>query len=116
MTSYYVEFFFDFGYPFDEATEAHFDEVAEALAQLDGVDGDVGLDIEAGRVELCLTVEAKDRPEALVAAFTAARTAVHTAGGATRGWENMLNRLLDTDNYRSSISPSSLARGNTCSA
>lgn len=106
MTSYYVEFSFDVSVPFSAEDEAHLDEVAAAFADLDGVDGDVGVDSGSGRVELCMTVQAVNRQEALLAAFTAARTAVHAAGGVTRTWDGWLDSLLDSDNYRSSISRS----------
>ncbi|CCK61151.1 Conserved protein of unknown function [Mycobacterium canettii CIPT 140070010] len=99
------------GGPFDADAEAHFDEVAEAFAKLTDVDGDVGVDLEKGRVELCMTVEADNRSDALVKAFVAARTAVHTAGGATGTWDNWLPKLLESDSYRSSVTPSSLTRG-----
>lgn len=52
------------GGPFDADAEAHFDEVAEAFAKLTNVDRDVGVDLEK---ELCMTVEADDRSDALVA-------------------------------------------------
>ncbi|CCK57094.1 Conserved protein of unknown function (part2) [Mycobacterium canettii CIPT 140070008] len=51
------------GGPFDADAEAHFDEVAEAFAKLTNVDRDVGVDLEK---ELCMTVEADDRSDALV--------------------------------------------------
>lgn len=97
------------GGPFDADAEAHFDEVAEAFAKLTNVDRDVGVDLEK---ELCMTVEADDRSDALVhKAFVAARTAVHTAGGATGTWDNWLPKLLESDSYRWSVTPSSLTRG-----
>lgn len=108
MTSYYVELSFDMRGPFSSDAEDHFDQVAAALMDLDGVDGDVGVDSGAGRVDLCMTLEAVDRAEALHKAFVAARTAVHTAGGATHGWDGWLDRLIDSDSYRSSITPSAL--------
>ena len=108
MTSYYVELVFYMESPFSVEQEAHFDEVAEVLANLADVDGDVGVDAGAGRVELCMTLEAADRAEALRLAFSAARTAVHTAGGATHGGDGWLDRLLESDNYRSSVIPSAL--------
>lgn len=108
VTSYYVELVFDTGGPFSEGAEDHFDQIAAAFTGLSDVDGDVGVDSAAGRVELCMTLEAADRQEALRLAFIAARTAVHTAGGATHGWDRLLDELLESDNYRSSITPSSL--------
>lgn len=106
MTSYYVEMTFDMGGPFDDEMESHLDEVAEEFANLSDVDGDVGVNTESGRVDLCMTVNAADRSEALMRAFTAARTAVHAAGGATSSWDGWLPKLLEDDDYQSSVKPS----------
>lgn len=54
-------------------------------------------------IDLCITVNADDRPQALLKAFAAARTAVHAAGGSTRTWEGWLQKQLDSDEYRSSV-------------
>jgi hypothetical protein len=113
MTSYYVEFIFDMGGPFDEATETHLDEVAEAFLTITDVDGDVGVNLKARRVELCMTLDAADRPEALLKAFVAARTAVHAAGGGTATWDGWLRRMLDDDEFTSSVSRSSANVGCT---
>ncbi|CQD10574.1 hypothetical protein BN000_02182 [Mycobacterium europaeum] len=110
MTSYYVEFSFDMGQPVDEALEAHLDDVAEALAAIADVDGDVGVDLKAGRVDLCMTINAENRDEASMKAFVAARTAVHAAGGQTGSWDGWLPELLEADKYRSMVTPSSLGR------
>lgn len=111
MTSYYVEFIFNVSGPVDEAAQDHFDEVHEAFAAIPDVDGDVGVNLAEGRVDLCMTVDADDRQDALMKAFIAARTAVHAAGGATPSWDGWLTKLLDSDNYRSNITPSFLAVG-----
>lgn len=105
MTSYYVELTFEMGRPLDKSAEAHFDEVAEAFADLTDVDGDVGVNLE-GRVDLCMTLSADDRAEAWNKAVTAARTAIHAAGGRTAGWEGMLSKLLDDDEYLLRSAPS----------
>jgi hypothetical protein len=103
MTSYYTEFIFETGQPFSEAMEEQIDVVAEALARLTDVDGDVGIDMDKGRIDLCITVNADDRAQALLKAFAAARTAVHTAGGHTGTWDGWLQEKLDSDEYRSSM-------------
>lgn len=108
MISYYVEFGFTINTAFDKNAEQHFDQVADAFADLAGVDGDVGVDMQAGKVELCITIIAADRAEALHKAFVAARTAVHAAGGATHGWDGWLEEMLAADSYRVSITPSAL--------
>jgi hypothetical protein len=103
MTSYYTEFIFETGQPFGEEMEEHIDAVAEALGEIGDVYGDVGINMEKGRIDLCITVNAEDRPEALLKAFTAARTAVHAAGGNTGSWDGWLQKQLDSDEYRSSV-------------
>lgn len=113
MTSYYVEITFELGVPESEQAradfEAHLDDVADALSDLQDVDGDVGADLESGRVDLCMTLEASERIEALTRAVASARTAIHAAGGATPGWEKMLAKLLDDDNYVLRSAPSAAA-------
>lgn len=102
MSSYYIEMTFDLGAPADDARaafEAHLDDVADAFEDLADVDGDVGTDLSVGRVDLCMTLAAGDRIEALARAVAAARTAIHAAGGATPGWDHLLSRLIDDDDY-----------------
>ncbi|CCK57095.1 Conserved protein of unknown function (part1) [Mycobacterium canettii CIPT 140070008] len=36
---------------------------------------------------------------------------MHTAGGATGTWDNWLPKLLESDSYRWSVTPSSSTRG-----
>lgn len=109
MSSYYVEMTFTMGPQLDAGFETHLDDVAAAFARLTDVDGDVGADLEAGRVDLCMTLDAADRIDALGKAVTAARTAIHTAGGNTSGWERMLSKLLDDDEYLLRSAPSAWA-------
>jgi hypothetical protein len=117
MPSFYVELSFDDGRGhFDDAMLAHFDDVADAFADLSDVDGDVGVDTAAGRVELCMTLTADNPPEALKKAFIAARTAVHTAGGHTGTWDGWLEKMLEEAQYRSSVAPSEWARTADCPA
>jgi hypothetical protein len=109
-TSFYVEMTFSVdGGRLADATLAHLDDVADAFADLNDVDGDVGVDVAAGRVQLCMTLTADNPPEALHKAFIAARTAIHTAGGHTGTWDSWLEKMLDDAQYRSSVAPSSLA-------
>jgi len=100
MTSYYTEFIFETGEPFGEDIEDIIDDLAEAVDGLTDVDGDVGVNMEKGRIDLCITVNADDRPQALLKAFAAARTAVHAAGGHTGTWDGWLRKQLDSDEYR----------------
>jgi len=110
MASFYVEMTFAIGTPFDDAMLAHIDQVADAFAGLGDVDGDVGVDVVGGRVDLCMTLTADNPPDALLKAFTAARTAVHTAGGHTGSWDG-LGKLLDAAQYRSSVEPAGSTTG-----
>lgn len=102
VSSYCVEMRFDLGAHADfdrDAFEAHVDDVAEALAEIPDVDGDVGADLSRGLIDLCITVPGATREDALGRAITAARTAVHAAGGATVGWDGLLAKMLDSDDY-----------------
>jgi hypothetical protein len=109
-TSFYVELSFDDGGgPLSDAMLAQLDDVADAFADLDNVDGDVGADVATGRVQLCMTLTADNPPEALYKAFIAARTAVHTAGGHTGTWDSWLEKMLNEAQYRSSVAPSTWA-------
>jgi len=101
MNSYYVELTFELGVPADrEEFQSHLDDVAEAFAELDDVDGDVGADLATGRVDLCMTLTSANYVEAVTKAVAAARTAVHAAGGATPGGEQMLSKMLAEEDYR----------------
>jgi hypothetical protein len=105
MTSYYVEMTFAMGAD-RPGLETHLDDVAASLAELPDVDGDIGANLATGHVDLCMTLSAADRYEALTKALTSARTAIHAAGGHTPGWENLLGRLLDNDDYAIELTPS----------
>lgn len=114
MTSYYVELTFELGKPDDaDVFDAHVDDVAEGFANLTGdladVDGDVGSDLETGRVDLCMTLTSESYVEAMTKAVAAARTAIHAAGGSTRGWEKMLSKMLANEDYRMKARPSAMA-------
>lgn len=107
--SFYVEMTFGDGGPVTDITLANLDDVAEAFADLDDVDADVGADVDAGRVQLCMTLKADNPPEALLKALAAARSAAHAAGGSTCTWDGWLEKMLDNAQYRSSVAPSSWA-------
>lgn len=110
MSSYYVELTFELGKPDDRETfESHLDDVAEAFIDVANVDGDVGVDFETGRVDLCMTLTSDNYVDAVTGAVAAARTAIHAAGGSTPGWERMLSEMLAQDQYRMKARPSSLA-------
>ncbi|MGP4056630.1 hypothetical protein ACTWP6_17700 [Mycobacterium sp. 4D054] len=110
MNSYYIEFRFGMGPQEDRVGfESHLDDVADAFADIPDVDGDVGADLDAGRVDVCVTVNAESRADAIAKALAAARTAIHTAGGHTPGWDGMLGKLLDNDEFALTSAPSDWA-------
>jgi hypothetical protein len=117
MGSYYIEFTFELGGPdVVPGLETHLDEVAAAFAEIETVDGDVGADLETGRVDLCMTVPSDSRVDALSTAVIAARTAIHAAGGGTPGWDNFLTKLLDDDEYLVRSAPSEWSTRRRCPA
>ncbi|MDC8992492.1 hypothetical protein PR371_00665 [Mycobacterium marinum] len=115
-TSYNVEIVLELERAIDADMEAHLDDVAEALADITDVDGDVGMNVATGRVDLCMTVLAESQSEAIGRAISAARTAIHTAGGGTPGWDGMLQKVLENDEFCSKVAPSSLGLELDCPA
>jgi hypothetical protein len=108
-TSYYVEMNVAIDSSISRAeVEEHIDKVADAFEELPDVVADVGVDFAARRLDFCMTVSATDEQNALGLAVTAARTAVHAAGGGTAGWDGLLADVLDKRLYRSSVAPSTL--------
>jgi hypothetical protein len=107
VTSYYVEMTVAINVDDDRSgLEAHLERVAEAFEDFTDVVGDVGVDFATGRIDFCMTVSADDETDALGKAVSAARTAVHTAGGQTAGWDGLLAQVLESHQYRSSVVPS----------
>lgn len=72
----------------------HLNAITAELLEI-GVSGGVLFDRARGRAALVLDVEAEDHVDAMQLALTAARTAIHAAGGATPGWERMAARALE---------------------
>lgn len=63
--------------------------IADALYEVEGVyDQDLSVDFGSGTVTFSMTVDAADEVRALRTAMTAARSALHAAGGGTPGWED----------------------------
>jgi hypothetical protein len=107
MTSYYVEMTLAIDTDDDRAgLEAFLVEVGEAFEDITDVTGDVGVDFGTGRIDFCMTVSAQEETDALGKAVTAARTAVHAAGGSTASWNGLLEKVFDNRQYRSSVAPS----------
>ena len=71
-----------------DALTGHFEPIADALMDLDGVvDPDLALDLDRGVLTFVMGVDTDDPGAAVNAAVTAARTAIHADGGGTPGWE-----------------------------
>lgn len=74
--------------------EAHTDRLMDALLSLqDLIDPDIGGNLAARRVDITMTVEADSIPDAAYKSLCAVRTAIHAAGGATPGWEQLIEAI-----------------------
>ena len=72
--------------------ERAFGEIADAFFDLDGVnDQDLASDIDI--LTFSMNLSADDEVAGLSAAMAAVRTAIHTAGGATPGWDSHVETL-----------------------
>lgn len=79
------------------ATEvlAHIDDVIDALEDIEDGDGriiqcDISVSLHNHQIQIDVEVAADDRLEATSIAISAIRTAIHVAGGATPGWEDLI--------------------------
>jgi hypothetical protein len=91
MNSYYVELRYFITGASPDALDAHTDAMMAALLVEPGLtDPDVGVNFETGAVDVCVNVSADDQPGALRDAMVAIRSAAHSAGAATAGWDNAL--------------------------
>ena len=93
MSTHRVEIPFAFDDMAGHSVE-HLNAITAELLEI-GVSGGVLFDRARGRAALVLDVEADDQVDAVQLAFTAARTAIHAAGGATPGWERMAARAVE---------------------
>lgn len=84
-----------------EQLEHDFDLVADALYELDRIyDQDLSVDLSARTLTFSMAVDADSQVDALAAAMSAARTALHAAGGGTPGWEDhykMARQTIDAE-------------------
>ncbi|MFD5829527.1 hypothetical protein [Lentzea sp. NPDC060358] len=88
--------------------ENHLEAVMDALQSEPGIeDADIGANLEDGTVEFCLHLDADDSPDALRQAHLRVRSALHAAGGATPGWDQMIQAILD-DDAATTVRPSEL--------
>ncbi|HEX7309011.1 hypothetical protein [Lentzea sp.] len=88
--------------------ENHLDAVMDALQSEPGIeDADIGANLTNGTVEFCLHLDAEDSSDALRKAHVLVRSALHAAGGATPGWEQMIQAIRD-DEAATTVRPSEL--------
>ncbi|WP_207634462.1 hypothetical protein, partial [Candidatus Frankia alpina] len=74
--------------------ETHTDQLMDALLALeDLIDPDIGGNLAEGRMDITMTVEADTIPDAAYKSLSAVRTAIHAAGGATSGWERLIQKM-----------------------
>lgn len=77
--------------------EEFVDEFMEALLEESTIiDPDLGVNLENGRVDARMMVEAVGQDSAMVTGFSALRSALHKIGSATRDWEVDLAHALAT--------------------
>lgn len=97
MSSYYVELRYAMPGASREALDATVDELMEALLVEPNVtDPDVGVNLESGVFDVCVTVEAENDPAALATAITAVTSAAHHAGKTTHGWQELLRAVHES--------------------
>lgn len=90
MNHYLIEVDIKIGRHIDRETlEEMFDQLAEAVVDLDGVDGDVSAVAAERSITMHLTIDGLVEEEAISRGVAAARTALHTAGWGTPGWDEL---------------------------
>ncbi len=109
--NYYVELSFevrDGDAPAD--LELMVDPLMDAFEDVSGLtDVDLGVDLLASALDICIHLDGPDEVAALGAAVAAARTAIHAAGHSTPGWESSFKSMVDSGQYQSLIRPAGLA-------
>lgn len=90
MSWFYIEFRLVFEGFSDAELERIFEDVADCLVDMSGMDADAALDLGERAVEMSMSLQADRAEDATTRAFSAARTAIHTAGGSTEGWEKVI--------------------------
>jgi hypothetical protein len=77
-----------------EGVESSLDRVMEELLRLGAEDVAIGGAMQAGEVDISLTVEATSPEDAVAKGMTTIRTAIHAAEGHTPGWPRFDDRAL----------------------
>lgn len=110
MKSYSVQVTMLMNEPITAEGETHLDDVADAFTGIADVDGDVGMNVATGQVDLCMTLTADSPADAIAKAIVTARHAIHAAGGGTQGWDGMIPKLLEAEEFQSTVTPSTWRR------
>lgn len=74
----------------------HIEAVFDALTELEGeqlTETDLSANLAEARIAFELTINATDAIDAFGIAATMIRTAIHTAGGSTPGWEHLVQAI-----------------------
>jgi hypothetical protein len=97
MSSYYVEVQYLWDGASREQLDDHADKLMAALmVEPNLIHPDVGINFEAAVVDVCTSIEGDDEPDALRRALVAVRSAVHSIGGYTQGWEKGYEQIAST--------------------
>lgn len=101
MKTWFVEF--SATLPDDVDRDRFEDHIEAVLIELDGLEGittpDLAVDYTEPRVTFAMSVDAADEPDVVRQVGTAMRTAIHAAGGGTRGWEKMIAEMSQSKRY-----------------
>lgn len=76
----------------DVLIEDHLDEVMEEMERLGAGDPSIDLDLTCGKVGFSVLVLADNPLDAVDAASSVVRSAIHAAGGATPNWPDVNDR------------------------
>ncbi|RBO82047.1 hypothetical protein DFR74_1252 [Nocardia puris] len=80
--------------------EEHLEAVLVELDKLDGVtDADAFVDYSEPRVVFSMAVRAADHTGVVGQVVSSMRTAIHAAGGGTKGWEKVAERMSAVSRY-----------------
>jgi hypothetical protein len=91
MSTWFAEFTFELAPDLDESLfDAHFEDVLEALDEMDGVTDADGTVAWADRqLHIHTAVQGEDQLDVMIKTAAALRTAIHAAGGSTPGWDQL---------------------------
>lgn len=95
VTRYYVEVVYRVRDADRETLDEHAEKLLDVLNEEHGlIDPDLGMNYKKQTVDVCTMVDARNEGDALNAALTGVRSAVHRVGDATQGWERTADELM----------------------